>query len=614
MVPFRETNFLPRDIAVEHREDGTILLRSRVPLELEAANLPEYLRRQAEARPDQPWIFERTADRSAWRSLSFGEASRGVDALTQALIDLDLPAGSSIAILSENSIESALLTYACLQAGILVVPITPAYALQPETRAKLNERLAVVNAAVVFVQSGARYRDALAQLDPSLRVIVVHAPRADAADIAFAALLGTVPGPAVEDAFAAIDSDAPARIMFTSGSSGMPKPVIQTQRNMLVAVESNLLAYGQRGGKGVVRLDWMPWSHVTGASVLAATLVSGGRFYIDDGKPIGAEYAKTVENLRDVSPTSYFSMPAGYVMLADALENDPSLAKRFFENIVSVGYGGARMPEDVARRMQVLAVRYTGKRIAFTCGYGSTETGPGGALVYWPTEQVGLIGLPHPGYDMKLVPLDDERYEVRVRGAGVTPGYLNMPEATSAMLDEDGYYRMGDAAAFRTATDPLDGLMFAGRLSDEFKLASGTFVRANELADLIAEAAAPLLKHIVVCGEGERFVAILAWLNVPAARAFTAMPDASVAELNRHPAIVGHVHDAIMRYNSANGASSRKVRRFLLQDEDPSAAADELADKGSIRSVNVRRRRAEQVGKLFQPANTADRVVQIQSA
>jgi len=596
-APFKATNFIPRDIEIERRGDGTLLMRSRVPLVLGASSLCAYLRVQSAAKPDAPWIFERNAQRDSWRSISFAQARASIDSLTQALLDLGLPSGASLVILSENSIEHALLTYACFQAGIPVVPVTPAYALQSETADKLNERLAAVHPGAVFVQNAARYAGALAGLDPALKVIAVDAPRAG--DLHFADMVRAEAGDAVERAFAGIDIDAPARYMFTSGSSGTPKAVIQTQRNILVAVESNLTAFGQKGGAGVVRLDWMPWSHVTGAAVLAATLISGGRFYIDDGRPLGKDFAKTLDNLKDVSPTAYFSMPAGYVMLVDALEQDEALAWGFFEKLMAMGYGGARMPDDVARRLQDLAVRHTGHKIPFTCGYGSTETGPGGALVYWPTDRVGMIGLPQPGYDLKLVPLDDDRFEVRVRSDAVTPGYLGLPEATAAMLDDEGYYRMGDAAAFNAPEDPLEGLVFAGRLSDEFKLVTGTFVRTNELTDLLLEATAPLLKYIVVCGEGERFVAVLGWLNLAAARSFVGDPDAGLEALNRHPAIVQQIAEAMARYNTVNGTSSRRIRRFLLQDEEASAALGELADKGSIRNSNVRRRRADQVRQLF---------------
>ena len=600
-VPFRETAFIARDIAIDRRDDGTILMASRVPLDLGQPHLPAYLRHRAQERPDAIWISEQDRTSSEWRTISFAEARRGVDSLTQVLLDLDPPAGSTVVILSANSIEHALLTYASFQAGIPVVPITPALALQPEAAGQLKERLSKINPGIVFVQDAHEYARALDLVGQQCRVIAVSNARLDAGDLAYADLVRTTPTQAVEGAFASINPDAAARLMFTSGSSGSPKAVIQTQRNIMVAVESNLTSFGQKGrDQGVTRLDWMPWSHVTGAAVLAATLVSGGSFFIDDGKPIGKEFERTLENLRHVSPTNYFSMPAGYVMLADALEQDAELAKSFFSNLLTMGYGGARLPDDVARRLQALAVEYSGFKIPFTCGYGSTETGPGGALVYWPTDRVGLIGLPHPGYDLKLVPLDDERYEVRVRSDAVTPGYLGLPDQTAAMLDDEGYFRMGDAASFLSPDDPLQGLVFAGRISDEFKLVTGTFVRAGELHDLLMLATAPLVQHLVLCGEGEAFVGLLAWLNLKAARDYVGEPEASLDMLNRNSAIRQQIARMITAYNTENRSSSRRVRRFSLLDEMPSAEAGELADKGSIRAGNVRRRRASAVAALFE--------------
>lgn len=605
-APFKATSFIPRDITVETREDGTILMASRIALELTQPNLPSHLRHRAAERPDSVWISEPVRSAGIWRSITFAQARAIVDSLAQALLDMRIPAGRTLALLSANSIEHALISYAAFQVGIPIVPLTPAYALQRNGGAQLRARLSQVDPAIVFVQNARLYGPALDTIGDGVRVIAVDDADPAAGHFEFARMAATIPTKAVEDAFAAIDADATARLMFTSGSSGNPKVVIQTQRNILVAVESNLVAFGQRGGKGVTRLDWMPWSHVTGAAVLAATLISGGTFYVDDGRPLGDEFARTLANLRHVSPTNYFSMPAGYVMLADALEQDAELAASFFANLLTMGYGGARMPDDVARRLQALAIAHTGFKIPITCGYGSTETGPGGALVYWPTDRVGLIGLPHPGYDLKLVPIDDERYEVRVRSAAVAPGYLGLSEQTAQMRDEEGYFRMGDAASFVDPRDPAAGLVFAGRISDEFKLVTGTFVRAGEMHDMLMLVTAPLLQHLVLCGEGEAFVAMLGWLNVKAAREIVGQPDATLAELNRHPLIREKLEQSIAAYNRDNRTSSRRIKRFSLQDDMPSGEAGELADKGSIRAGNVRRLRADAVADLFAERPSSD--------
>ncbi len=446
---FKETAFIPRDIVVDRRDDGTILMSSRVPLDLGQPHLPAYLRHRAQERPDAIWISEPDRISAEWRTISFAEARRGVDSLTQVLLDLDPPAGSALVILSANSIEHALLTYAGFQAGIPVVPITPALALQPEAAGQLKERLSTG-------QSGHRFRAGCARICARIGFGWSRVPRDRRQQCPVGCRRSCLRRSGADRA----NTSCRRRFrLYQPRRACAPHVHIRIERQPKGRYPDAAQHHGCRRieshffwpkgkGQGVTRLDWMPWSHVTGAAVLAATLVSGGSFFIDDGKPIGKEFERTLENLRHVSPTNYFSMPAGYVMLADALEQDSELAKSFFANLLTMGYGGARLPDDVARRLQALAVKYCGCKIPFTCGYGSTETGPGGALVYWPTDRVGLIGLPHPGYELKLVPLDDERYEVRVRSDAVTPGYLGMPDQTAAMLDDEGYFRMGDAAIF----------------------------------------------------------------------------------------------------------------------------------------------------------------------
>jgi feruloyl-CoA synthase len=306
---FKETAFIPRDIAIDRCGDGTILMSSRIALTFDQPNLPAYLRYRSAERPDAIWISEPDRDAGNWRSISFAEARRCVDALAQAMLNLTLPGGASLVILSANSIEHAMMTYAAYQAGLTVVPVTPALSLQPEAEGQLRERLARVRPGLVFVQDATDYARALALIGDDVPVITVNNARQGTGDLIYADLVRTVPTLAVDAAFDAINPDATARLMFTSGSSGSPKAVMQTQRNILVAVESNLMSFGQKGrAEGVTRLDWMPWSHVTGAAVLAATLISGGTFYIDDGRPLGRDFERTLANLRHVSPT--FSPPA----------------------------------------------------------------------------------------------------------------------------------------------------------------------------------------------------------------------------------------------------------------------------------------------------------------
>jgi feruloyl-CoA synthase len=612
---FRELSCIPRDVEVVTRDDGVITMRCRVPLNIREPNLPAYLRRHAKARPDARFISQRLPGGGDWRSVTYHEARELVDNLTQALLDLKLPSGSSLIILSGNSIEHAMIALAAMQASIPVAPLSPAYALQSADFSKLREMLAAVKAGAVFVQSGADYARALDALHlGDTPVITVSAPRAGRSDLQYAELAKRPAGPDVERAYAAIDPNAPAKFMFTSGSTGSPKAVPQTQRNLGVALESNHTTFGQTEEGTFVRLDWTPWSHVFGASGLGLALTGGGSYYIDDGRPGTPLYAETLRNLREVCPSTYVSVPAGYTALVQALEADESFAKTFFGSLQYLGYGGARLPDDLARRLHELSVKYTGYKAFITCGYGATETGPGGAFVYWPTDRVGFVGLPHPGYELKLVPIDDTRYEVRIRSEAVMAGYHGRPDLNAQVFDEDGFYRIGDAATFLEQANPLEGLVFAGRLSDEFKLQTGTFVLAGALRAAFIDAAAPLLHEVVVCGENEAYVSVLAWINVEAARAAVGQPDATREQLNAHPEVRRRISEAFAAHNQRAPGSSTRVVRFHLLDEPPSIDKGELTDKGSINQRAVQRNRPSLTAALFEPAPSASVVVVDQAA
>lgn len=387
--------------------------------------------------------------------------------------------------------------------------------------------------------------------------------------------------------------------MFTSGSTGAPKPAIHTQRNIVAAIESNLMTNGFQQDGNVVRLDWMPWNHVVGTSVLGITLVSGGAFYIDEGRPVGGLFQKTIENLKDVSPTVYFSMPAGYVMLVDALEADEGLARNFFKNLKYMSFSGASLPDDVARRMQILAVKFTGYKIPFTCGYGSTETGPGGAMVYWPSVRAGLIGLPQPGYELKLIPIEDGRYEIWIRGLGVTPGYLGLPELNDEIFDEEGFIKMGDAASFVDPDVIDEGLAFAGRLSEQFKLLTGTFVLGSSLHGKLMDSLAPVAQDLVICGADRSYVAIMIWLNFDAVRSLFALPSDTDEQLIQNPAVSSYISTCLREHNRLNPGSSTRVERFLILQKGPSFEDGEINDKKTVNSRVVQRLRAQDVNLLY---------------
>lgn len=599
--PFRQMDSLPRDIRIERDEDGTVRLKSRIPLQVRAATLPGYLRLHAEERPHRPWLSQRVGPQQGWRTLTFADAKRTVDSLTQALLDLGRSPGPLV-ILSGNSIEHAMLTLAAMQAGIVVAPISPSYSLLSTDFGKLRDAMGLLKPGLVFVQSGSAFARALDAIDIGDATVIWADDPADVpAAISYRDLTKTAPGEAVARSLASIDPDAVAKLMFTSGSTGAPKAVMQSQRNLCVTIDTHLQSFGTTPENPMVRLDWSPWNHVFGAVSLGLTLGGGGAFYIDDGRPVGPGFAETVRNLREISTTSYGNVPVGYAALIPFLEEDEELARTFFVRLETLAYAGARLPDDLASRIQAVAVRLTGHRVPFTTGFGCTETGPTGAFVHWPTDRVGFIGLPSPGVEMKLVPVDHERYDVRIRSGGVTAGYLCQPEATAAAFDDEGFYRMGDAAVFVDPACPEEGLAFAGRLSEEFKLQTGTFVRVGELRTLLLEATAPLLRDVVICGQDEAYIGVLAWLNPDVAGRVAGRPGAGLADLNGSEAVRAALQRSLAAHNAAYPGSSLSVRRLLLLTEPPSIDRGEITDKGSINQRAVQRFRASSVRDLFAP-------------
>lgn len=602
-APFKKIDWLPRDIAVDRRPDGSLVLRSRIPLKDYPPHLPSLLRHWAAERPGHTWLAQRRGPAGEWWRLSYAEAREQVDALTQALLDLKLRADRPVAILSGNSIEHALLTMAAMQAGVPAAPVSPAYSLLSQDHAKLRYIFELIRPGLVLVQDGPTFAKALAALDLG-GVTLVHVERAPPgmASRPWAGLAATVPTPAVDQAVAALSPDSVGKLLFTSGSTGMPKAVINTQRMMCANLAMAQQTRPRRPEDPLpVVLDWMPWNHTMGGNALFnVVLADGGTLYVDDGRPLPGPFDVTLRNLREVHPTYYANVPAGYAMLATALEHDDGLAHGFFSNLGLLAYGGATLSDDLYRRMQALAVKHTGHRIVFFTGWGSTETAPTATSTYWETERVGLIGLPHPGVELKLVPAGP-KYECRLRGVIVTPGYYRQPELTAAAFDEEGFYRIGDAATFIDPADPAQGLVFAGRVVEDFKLASGTFVHVGPLRVAAIAAASPVIQDALVAGQDKDYVALLAWPNLEACRQLAGEPQATLADLIAHPAVRQRLRDGLAAHNAAATGSSQRVHRVMLMTEPPSIDGNELTDKGYINQRAALHRRAELVQRLYAP-------------
>ncbi len=601
---FRKMDWLARDIAVERRTDGVIVLKSRFALQAYEKHIPASLAKWARERPDHTWLAQRKGADRQWHKLSYSAAKHQVDGLTQGLLDLGLAPGSVVAILSGNSIEHALMTQAAMQARLPVAPISPAYSLMSQDHAKLKYLFGLVKPAVVLVQDGVMFERALRALGlDGVTLVHVERPADGLPSMAFADLAATKVTPDVAASIDAITPDTTGKLLFTSGSTGMPKAVINTQRMMCANVAMGSQVRRQPAGHEAVYLDWMPWNHTMGGNALFnAMLTDGGTLYIDDGRPTPGLFDETLRNLREVSPTYYANVPAGYAALAAAMEKDEALCQSFFKNLGLMAYGGARLPDDLYERMQALAVKTTGERVVFYTGWGSTETAPTSTGTYWNTERVGLIGLPFPGVELKMVPAGP-KYELRLRGVNVTPGYFGRPDLTQAAFDDEGFYCIGDAGTFVDPADPSQGLNFAGRVAEEFKLTTGTFVHVGELRTDAIAAATPVLLDALVAGQDRPFVGLLAWPNLQACRQLLDDPDATFDQVVKHPAVRDCVKAGLQAHNAAaGGASSRRIARVLLMTEPPSIDGNELTDKGYINQRAGLDRRSALVERLYAEA------------
>jgi feruloyl-CoA synthase len=604
-TPFKPVEFLSRDVRVDRRGDGTIVLQSNHRLKAYERHVPAFLAKWAGEAPDRLWLAQRRGPAREWLKVTYAEAKRQVDAVTQALIDRGFGPDKPVMILSSNSIEFALLSMAAMQARAPLAPVSPAYSVMSQDHAKLRYVFDLIRPGLVFVQNGEIYAGALNHLDLD-GVLLVHVDKAPPRmqSLPWSELLATKPTDAVGHSIAAIEPNTIGKFLFTSGSTGMPKAVINTQEMMCANIAMGQMARTRKpDDPSPVQLDWLPWNHTMGGNAtFQGNLAEGGTTWIDDGKPLPGLFDETLRNLREISPTSFANVPAGYAMLATALEKDDGLAKKFFKNLNSLAYGGATLPSDLYERMEALAVKHTGFRLPFITGWGATETAPTATTVHWASERVGLIGLPFPGVQLKMVPTGEEgRYELRLKSVIVTPGYYKRPDLTAEMFDEEGFYKIGDAGRFVDPDDPSWGLIFDGRVVEDFKLLSGTFVLVGTLRTTAIAAASPVLQDAVACGEGRDHVGLLGFANLAACRkvAGDEHVELSNEELLRHPAVVATVKAGLARMNAETKGSSMRVRRVLLMAEPPSVDGHEITDKGYINQRATLERRKALVEKLY---------------
>jgi len=581
-APFRDPRYAPRQLEVVERPGGEFILTNTAPFSDRFLTTTAALAHWAQATPDRVWLAERSGE--SWRTVTFAEAWQRIGALAAGLRDLGVVGDRPLLILARNGVDHALIAYAAMSQGMPVAPVSPQYGLPGANIARLSHACQVLNPAAVFTEDAALFAEGLAA-EALAGLPVIALANARPGDVTFDDLYRA--GSAVPTA----TPDQHAKYLLTSGSTGLPKAVICTHRQM--SLNSAQITACFDDPDPLVMVHSAPWSHSLGAnSILHYAAHRGGSLYIDAGQPTASKFGETVRNLREVSPTYQNMVPAAWMLFADELEKDDALARAFFSRVRLMQYGGAALGQATADRIQAVAVRTVGERISFGSGYGATETGPTACNVHWPNARMGMIGAPLPGTSVRLVP-EAGKLDFRVKGPQVTSGYLGRPELSAAAFDEEGFYRLGDAARFVDPNEPRAGLIFDGRLSENFKLVSGTFVSVGELRIGAIGAIGDAVTDAVVCGEGQEAVGLLLYPNPKMPR----------------DQIQAAVRAGLEAFNARAKGSGGRVARALVLPDAPDAASGEITDKGYIAQSLARARRAPAIEQLFAASPSSDVMV-----
>jgi feruloyl-CoA synthase len=568
--------FAPAEVELERRANGEMLLRSPLPLRPYERCVGEWLVKWSAQAPERLFLAERRDD--GWRTVTYAQALDAARRIGQALLGRGLGPERPLAILSDNGVDHALLSLGAMQAGVPAVPVSPAYSLMSKDHAKLKAIFELVKPGLVWVDDPKKYAAALAAL------------HADPTPIA--ALLEAAPGARVDEAFAKVGPDTVAKILFTSGSTGLPKGVINTQRMLVANQQMMAQVWPFLEDRVQTLVDWLPWNHTFGGNFcLNMMLRNGGSFYVDGGKPAPGLIEATARNLKEVSPTLYFNVPRGFDLLLPFLEQDAALRRAFFRDLDVLFYAAAALPQNLWERLEAMAQAEKGGALAMLSAWGSTETAPCATTVHFPIERAGVIGLPNPGCELKFVPAAG-KLEVRVRGPHVTPGYYRREDLTRAAFDEEGFYRIGDAMRFADPAAPRKGIVFDGRVAEDFKLATGTWVHVGAVRVKLIAAGNPVIQDAVITGHDRDEVGALVFLS-PAAK------DLAPEDVRARIA-------AALKALAAEGGSSTHPTRALVLAEPASIDANEITDKGYLNQRAVLAHRAALVAKLHAARPGAD--------
>ena len=580
----------------ERRPDGSFVLRSPEALRPHVRCIGEWLEHWARETPDAPALAERDAG-GGWRLLSWGEVRRQVGRLAQGLLALELPPGAPVVVLSDNAVDHALLVLAAMHVGRPACTVSSAYSRLGPDFSRIRGILHKLRPGLVYASDAAVYGAALRAAEVDAVVVLGRGAEELPGARSFDSLLGQDEGPEVMRAFAAIRPEDPAKYLLTSGSTGQPKVAINTHRMLCANQQMISQAWRFLAHEKPVLLDWLPWSHTFGGNHNFNMVLShGGTLYIDDGRPMPGLIERTLRNLREVQANIHFNVPRGLDMLLPHLEQDEALARQMFEGLRVLFYAGAGLAPSSWKRLEAVAARVRTEPLWLTTSWGSTETAPAVTSAHWRLDGAGCIGGPLPGAELKFVP-NGQKLEMRVRGAAVFPGYRDDPELSAAAFDEEGFYRIGDAGRLVDEAHPEKGVLFDGRVAEDFKLGSGTWVSVGTLRVKLISALAPLVQDAVITGHDRDQVGALLFLT-PAAEALA--PEALREALKTK----------LRALHGQAGGSAQSPGRVLLLSEPASLAAGEITDKGYVNQRAVIARRAAEVEALY--ADAADpRVVRI---
>ncbi len=573
-------------------------------LEPHAANLCEYLIDWAKKAPDRTFLAERDRE-DRWRRVSYGEALGSVRSIAQAILDRDLTPDRPVMILSDNGIENGLLHLGAMYVGVPVVPVSPAYSLISRDFVRLRHVFDLIRPKLVFVSDGQPFAKALHALDLGDAEVVTMRKAPDGPEATnFDELTGTEPTEATEAALSRVGPDTVAKVLFTSGSTGPPKGVINTHRMLCSNQQAIAQIWPFIMRRPPVLVDWLPWNHTFGGNHnFNMILRNGGTMYIDAGKPLPGLIEKTVANLRDIAPTLYFNVPRGFDMIVPCLEQDDALRDHFFSDLDTIFYAAAALPPNLWERLEKLSLAARGEKVVMTSAWGATETAPLATGVHFPIDRADVIGLPVPGTELKMVP-NAGKLEMRVRGPNVTPGYYKSEDLTREAFDEEGFYRIGDAGKLADPDDPTKGILFDGRVAEDFKLLTGSWVSAGRIRVAAIAAGAPVIQDAVVTGHDRDEVGLLIFPS-PAESAQVAGldPATSLQVLVENDKVLDALRKGLAAYNATSRGTSTRIGRVLLLTEPPNIDANEITDKGYINQRVVLERRCDLVDRLYSDAS-----------